>query len=169
MKVDEIDWQNKPAGATHWEPESYDYAEGWMKLEGDVWYFWCTDHNVWEDDCNVTSSRVNTFIPVTKSSDWNGEGLPPVGCRCMFTEYGDDMVGVIVAHVKRDGMIEAIIQLDNDDWFPGEEESFKPITTPAELKVEQAIDMIMDDLNLPSDCRYIAERVYERGYSKDNQ
>ena len=167
MKVSEIDWKNKPYGATHWEPESYDYAEGWMKLEGNMWCFWCVDHNVWKYDFSVTSSRVNKFIPVTKSSDWNGEGLPPVGCPCMFTEYGEDMVGVIVAHVKRNNMIEAIIQLDNY-WFQGEEGSFKPIKTPTELKVEQAIDMIMDDLNLPSDCRHIAELVYERGYSKDN-
>lgn len=38
-----IDWNTAPEGATHWEPAGLEFHEGWMKKEGNGWFFWGLD------------------------------------------------------------------------------------------------------------------------------
>jgi len=98
--------------------------------------------------------------------------LPPAGTSCEV----DD----------RDGWYEAIIiGIDSQGYavyespwksvpYDGDNcpKSFRPIKSPEQLKDEErekAIDEIMSDLNLCADCRYIASRVFDKGYCKQEK
>ncbi|HBO4307565.1 TPA: hypothetical protein L4U29_004042 [Pseudomonas aeruginosa] len=59
-----IDWNTAPEGATHWEPRSYDFAEGWMRKDGDGWSYWSEGREVWVRGvltCDVSPEREATF------------------------------------------------------------------------------------------------------------
>ncbi|MGU2286872.1 hypothetical protein B7H20_18350 [Pseudomonas aeruginosa] len=59
-----IDWSTAPEGATHWEPRSYDFAEGWMRKDGDGWSYWSEGREVWVRGvltCDVSPEREATF------------------------------------------------------------------------------------------------------------
>ncbi|HGW5815193.1 TPA: hypothetical protein ACNIOI_000050 [Pseudomonas aeruginosa] len=59
-----IDWTKAPEGATHWEPRSYDFAEGWMRKDGDGWSYWSEGREVWVRGvltCDVSPEREATF------------------------------------------------------------------------------------------------------------
>ncbi|HHQ3225132.1 TPA: hypothetical protein ACSPQD_004035 [Pseudomonas aeruginosa] len=59
-----IDWTKAPEGATHWEPSSYEFAEGWMRKDGDGWSYWIEGREVWVRGvitCDVSPEREATF------------------------------------------------------------------------------------------------------------
>jgi hypothetical protein len=80
-------WAGAPEGATHWEPGSFKFSAGWMRLKDGWWSYWSDSQKRWlsgAPSCNVSVSRADTFIsrPTTQSDAWNGDGLPPVGTVC---------------------------------------------------------------------------------------
>lgn len=59
-----IEWSTAPEGATHWEPRSYDFAEGWMRKDWDGWSYWSEGREVWVRGvltCDVSAEREATF------------------------------------------------------------------------------------------------------------
>ncbi|MFG8317769.1 hypothetical protein ACEOPL_26605 [Pseudomonas aeruginosa] len=75
-----IDWNTAPEGATHWEPTGPEFHEGWMKKEGDYWFYWVEGINKWchGPSCNVPAERAATF-EARPQEEWDGQGLPTVG------------------------------------------------------------------------------------------
>ncbi|MFO7066836.1 UNVERIFIED_CONTAM: hypothetical protein P3C79_16445, partial [Pseudomonas aeruginosa] len=74
-----IDWSTAPEGATHWEPSSYEFAEGWMRKVGDKWSYWLEGSKVWGlsgPACCVSAEREATFEARPQDA-WDGKGLPP--------------------------------------------------------------------------------------------
>ncbi|HCJ6265532.1 hypothetical protein ACRS9D_05205 [Pseudomonas aeruginosa] len=81
-----IDWSKAPEGATHWEPKSYYFTEGWMRKVGNEWSFWSEVSESWVRGtltCNVSAEREATF-EAKPQDPWNGQGLPPVGTVCEY-------------------------------------------------------------------------------------
>ncbi|MEN1775965.1 hypothetical protein AAIH35_31555, partial [Pseudomonas aeruginosa] len=76
-----IDWNTAPEGATHWEPSGPDFNKGWMKKEGNEWFYWSEGSNRWFQgklSCNVSADREATFEARPQEA-WDGHGLPPTG------------------------------------------------------------------------------------------
>ncbi|MCZ7743491.1 HNH endonuclease [Pseudomonas aeruginosa] len=79
-----IDWSKAPEGATHWEPSGPSFNEGWMKKEGNEWFYWGEGPKRWFQgklSCNVSAEREATFEARPQEA-WDGQGLPPVGTVC---------------------------------------------------------------------------------------
>jgi hypothetical protein len=93
---------------------------------------------------------------------WNGEGWPPVGQKCLNREGRE---GVIVAHVTdSNGDIEAIMQC-SDDWHicgEGDAKPINPIKSERDRQIE-AIESIVSSVAAGSDVEPIAEALYTAG------
>ncbi|HCF9473250.1 TPA: hypothetical protein NI647_000929 [Pseudomonas aeruginosa] len=72
-----IDWNTAPEGATHWEPAGLEFHEGWMKKEGNGWFFWGLGAE-WKYGGDVSAEREATFEARPQEA-WGGHGLPPTG------------------------------------------------------------------------------------------
>lgn len=70
--------------------------------------------------------------------EWNGEGLPPVGCEC---ELYDSESGWEVVFVKYVGNKTVVVDLLDGDEYSFELSTceFRPLRTEAERKREEAI------------------------------
>ncbi|HEK0003306.1 TPA: hypothetical protein SMN85_003638 [Pseudomonas aeruginosa] len=80
-----IDWNTAPEGATHWEPRGSLYLEGWMRKVGNKWSYWAEGRKVWVSGtpgCYVSAEREATFEARPQEA-WDGQGLPPVGTKCL--------------------------------------------------------------------------------------
>ncbi|MBM2500574.1 hypothetical protein JQS51_30345 [Pseudomonas aeruginosa] len=77
-----IDWSKAPEGATHWEPTGPEFNEGWMKKEGNGWFFWGLGAE-WKYEGDVSAEREATF-EARPQETWDGQGLPPVGTVCEY-------------------------------------------------------------------------------------
>ncbi len=93
-----IDWSKAPEGATHWEPTGPEFNEGWMKKEGNGWFFWGLGAE-WKYGGDVSAEREATFEARPQEA-WDGQGLPPVGAKCL-TDRNDFIREVtILCHGK---------------------------------------------------------------------
>lgn len=114
------------------------------------------------------------------ATEWNGEGLPPVGAEFegRFADYDDGRSswawGRVLAHGQR-----RIFYVDRtgDEWShaPADME-FRPIRTPEQIAAderEKAIEEMRRDTTVTGVARAIqydqAERLYELGYRKQVQ
>ncbi|HFH4112901.1 TPA: hypothetical protein ACGJ6O_003071 [Pseudomonas aeruginosa] len=94
-----IDWNTAPEGATHWEPAGLEFHEGWMKKEGNGWFFWGLDAE-WKYGGDVSAEREATFEARPQEA-WDGQGLPPVGIEAEVIWDGADIAyfrAKILAH-----------------------------------------------------------------------
>lgn len=93
------------------------------------------------------------------SIDWNGEGLPPVGCECEVNDERTDswsLVDSVLAHACVHGRDVAVFQIaDYIGYSPTDR--FRPIRTEAERRRESSVDAICDILRVDRDC---GERIY---------
>ncbi|ELX9520691.1 hypothetical protein ACKWWR_006181 [Pseudomonas aeruginosa] len=141
-----IDWSTAPEGATHWEPRSYDFAEGWMRKDWDGWSYWSEGGEVWVRGvltCDVSAEREATF-EARPQDTWDGQGLPPVGTLCewhgpnsdgpdgwVYTEsnvvaYTDD--GLFIC-MQKPGCWPVVQRIDNCE--------FRPLRTPEQIAAEE--------------------------------
>lgn len=127
-----IYWSTAPEGATHWEPKSYYFAEGWMRKVGNEWSFWSEVSESWVRGtltCNVSGEREAKFEARPQES-WDGQGLPPVGTVCEY--YADENTWrrcEIVAH--KDG--QAVVWVNNAHIWASSGASLRPIRTPEQI------------------------------------
>ena len=155
--------EHAPDGATHWEPESYDFIEGFMKKDGDTWYFW--DESVgWKHDHNMDDDegqRVNSFLSKPQQELIPGVTLPPVGTKCRIhltepsfyqktyptVEHGMEVE--IIQHLDTGkGEVAVFKYLNESDW--GEyycvaqaiAECFVPLKTKEQIEEEETKKVI---------------------------
>lgn len=83
--------------------------------------------------------------------EWDGEGLPPVGCECEYETNGYGIKKVRVECITTDGI--AFTWLGEDPRFSGldcintsQSHRFRPIRSEADKKKEEAIKAIFDTL-----------------------
>lgn len=109
-----------PEGATHYHNETDDYLFCWFKIVGNKWFVFCPDDVPRWEKCNLehhrsgivqflqtetpperealdmidtTSKQVESLAndsELPNGSEWDGEGLPPVGveCECLIDDSG---------------------------------------------------------------------------------
>ncbi|HBO1943250.1 TPA: hypothetical protein L4G29_005636 [Pseudomonas aeruginosa] len=165
-----IDWSKAPEGATHWEPTGPECHEGWMKKEGDYWFYWVEGINKWchGPSCNVSAERAATFEARPQEA-WGGQGLPPVGTVCEY--YADENTWrscEIVAH--KDG--QAVVWANNVHIWASSGASLRPIRTPEQIAAEErekAINQMISDAGYvdPKIGTFVAMgNLYDAGYRR---
>ncbi|WP_311185474.1 hypothetical protein [Pseudomonas aeruginosa] len=170
-----IDWSKAPEGATHWEPTGPEFHEGWMKKEGDYWFYWVEGTNKWfhGPSCNVSAERAAKFEARPQEA-WDGQGLPPVGTGCeVKNDISDswDAVDEILAHTVIKGTAVAVFKRgDHIAYSPKSE--FRPIRTPEQIAAEERskecdrIFFILSNVEREGNRSDMAEAIYDAGYRR---
>ncbi|HCF4509468.1 TPA: hypothetical protein NIF35_003476 [Pseudomonas aeruginosa] len=171
-----IDWSTAPEGATHWEPRGPDFSEGWMKKEGNEWFYWGEGTNKWfkgKLSCNVSAEREATFEARPQEA-WDGQGLPPVGITCESWRSGVRRIVKILGHgdeyifVREDDGREILLSI-------GDGREFRPIRTPEQIAAEERskecdrIFAILSSVEREGNRSDMAEALYDAGYRRQEE
>ena len=161
--MSDIDWSKAPEGATHYNMGN----ELFYKCEQNpiCIKFW---HSKWEVSCHWRLPP--NLVKRPDSPEWNGEGLPPVGCLCEFKP--DPSIEawikcVFVAKLNNEYIVDVLVNdfmrcgLDRMKAIDGR---FRPIKTER----ERAIDFLEMDLRKLYKDNYLvtATALYDAGYRK---
>lgn len=99
-------------------------------------------------------------------TEWNGEGLPPVGCECEYETKFHGWQPVRIELIKSEGI--AFTWLDNSEAYNGldcvgvkKAGSFRPIRSEADKKRDAAISAIDAACLLARDASKTAEAIYD--------
>lgn len=116
-------------------------AQGQADLDGDV-----ADNFRWEHFSNgadVVAYRLHKSKH--QKPQWNGEGLPPVGCECEYETKFNGWQPVRIELIKSEGI--AFTWLANSEAYNGldcvgvqKAGSFRPIRSEADKKREEALN-----------------------------
>ncbi|HEJ3825257.1 TPA: hypothetical protein SL450_001743 [Pseudomonas aeruginosa] len=128
-----IDWSKAPDGATHWEPTGPDFCEGWMKKEGNDWFFWGEESEKWKFWGDVSAEREETFEARPQDA-WDGQCLPPVGIECEFSMNPGSISWAKGRVIGHDGVFAVISH--NGKYYPRNEHGVRPIRTPEQIAAE---------------------------------
>ncbi|MDU0699518.1 hypothetical protein Q8W87_05415 [Pseudomonas aeruginosa] len=171
-----IDWNTAPEGATHWEPKSYYFTEGWMRKVGNEWSFWSEVSESWVRGtltCNVSAEREATF-EAKPQDPWNGQGLPPVGTNCEYRSNDGWLRCEVVAH--RNNAAVVLNPHYEADFVPPQD--LRPIRTPEQIAAdsrEKAIDAMLA-LDPPHESgfamtsrRQFCEILFDAGYRRQEE
>lgn len=171
-----IDWTKAPEGATHWEPSSYEFAEGWMRKVGDKWSYWLEGSKVWGlsgPACCVSAEREATF-EARPQDTWDGQGLPPVGTACeyrhmIWPEYRSCEIRYISE--------ESLVAYDDaqEQFYRTCDMLFRPVRTLEQIAAEErekAINQMISDAGYvdPKIGTFVAMRnLYDAGYRRQEE
>ncbi|MEV1767230.1 hypothetical protein ABZQ58_32145, partial [Pseudomonas aeruginosa] len=155
--------------ATHWEPSGPDFNKGWMKKEGNEWFYWSEGSNRWFQgklSCNVSAEREATFEARPQEA-WDGRGLPPVGIECEFSLNVGSIgwaEGRVIGH---DGVFAVISH--KGKYYPRNEHGVRPIRTHEQIAAEErekAVgDMAMSIQGVPYQYPTLYA-LYDAGYRR---
>ncbi|AVE32265.1 hypothetical protein [Pseudomonas aeruginosa] len=176
-----IDWSKAPEGATHWEPRGPDFGEGWMKKEGNEWFYWGEGTNKWfkgKLSCNVSAEREATF-EARPQDTWDGQGLPPVGTVCEYRchdnicEPKDWTVVHVLAHANH-GSDTAMLLAEDVSGEPGTmygriwiPRTCRPLRTPEQIAAEER-EKAIEEMCFAEETLTVkqAKALYEAGYRR---
>ncbi len=181
-----IDWSCAPEGATHWEPAGLEFHEGWMKKEGNGWFFWGLGAE-WKYEGDVSAEREATF-EARPQEQWDGQGLPPVGTLCEFAggtyspedpfdndlREGDRVT--IIAHFKDGDLDLAAFTFNPQVRNPnrgaacveqGAYGCFRPLCTPEQIAAEER-EKAIEEMCFAEETLTVkqAKALYEAGYRR---
>lgn len=116
-----------------------------------------SSHGVWG---NAIKPDAFTLIAAReKLAEWDGEGLPPVGCECEYETKFDGWQPVRIELIKSEGI--AFTWLSNSQAYNGldcvgvqKSGSFRPISSEADKKKEAVEKAIADALFKDGDFDY---------------
>lgn len=166
-----IDWSTAPEGATHWEPSSYEFAEGWMRKVGDKWSYWLEGSKVWGlsgPACCVSAEREATFEARPQDA-WDGQGLPPVGTVCeyrhmIWPEYRPCEIRYISE--------ESLVAYDDaqEQFYRTCDMLFRPIRTPEKIAAEER-EKAIEEMCFAEETLTVkqAKALYEAGYRRQEE
>lgn len=167
-----IDWNTAPEGATHWEPSGPEFNEGWMKKEGNGWFFWGLGEE-WKYGGDVSAEREATF-EARPQEDWDGRGLLPVGTVCeyrhmIWPEYRPCEIRYISE--------ESLVAYDDaqEQFYRTCDMLFRPIRTPEQIAAEErekAINQMISDAGYvdPKIGTFVAMgNLYDAGYRRQEE
>lgn len=182
-----IDWSKAPEGATHWEPTGPEFHEGWMKKEGNKWFYWGKGSEQWVSArhyCDVSAEREATF-EARPQETWNGQGLPPVGTVCEHYGTADDLAWLeveVIGHGNVDGRNVAFFRYGTGSprftVSYSTANNFRPIRTPEQIAADEreAAIVAMLDLDPPHENglgltsrRQFCETLYDAGYRRQEE
>ncbi|MFY8385474.1 hypothetical protein ACOWPS_20425 [Pseudomonas aeruginosa] len=159
-----IDWSTAPEGATHWEPAGLEFHEGWMKKEGNGWFFWGLGAE-WKYGGDVSAEREATFEARPQEA-WDGQGLPPVGTVCeyrhmIWPEYRPCEIRYISE--------ESLVAYDDaqEQCYHTCDMLFRPIRTPEQIAAEER-EKAIEEMCFAEETLTVkqAKALYEAGYRR---
>ncbi|ENM3028930.1 hypothetical protein AB7A55_004952 [Pseudomonas aeruginosa] len=163
-----IDWSKAPEGATHWEPTGPDFYEGWMMKYGDQWFYWSESGHKWINGiltCDVSAEREATFEARPQEA-WDGQGLPPVGAKCL-TDRNDFLREVtILCHGKtRTFVFDHVSQ--EEICLVLKDRVFLPIRTPEQIAAEER-EKAIEEMCFAEETLTVkqAKALYDAGYRR---
>ncbi|MFU7155778.1 hypothetical protein ACM74Y_26575 [Pseudomonas aeruginosa] len=175
-----IDWNTAPEGATHWEPTGPEFHEGWMKEEGEKWFWWSEGTKEWVETFSVPAKRKATFEARPQDA-WNGQGLPPVGTVCIVEPHN-----TMWGFSSTSGYERKILAYYGEYVWLGHAETplettridkvdFRPIRTPEQIAAEERRNSILHLANILIDSRgqcneySQAEAIFDAGYRRQEE
>ncbi|MBX5852222.1 hypothetical protein ISE07_26115 [Pseudomonas aeruginosa] len=164
-----IDWSCAPEGATHWEPAGLEFHEGWMKKEGNGWFFWGLGAE-WKYEGDVSAEREATFEARPQEA-WDGHGLPPTGLLVEWKSGLDHEWRrvTVLAYANGDAWLQPE---DGDSFIVGNPENFRRIRTPEQIAAEERskecdrIFFILSSVEREGNRSDMAEALYDAGYRR---
>ncbi|HBO3905367.1 TPA: hypothetical protein L4T53_004520 [Pseudomonas aeruginosa] len=174
-----IDWSKAPEGATHWEPSSYEFAEGWMRKVGDKWSYWLEGSKVWGlsgPACCVSAEREATFEARPQES-WNGQGLPPVGTVCEHYGTADDFAWLeveVIGHGNVDGRNVAFFRYGTGSprftVSYSTANNFRPIRTPEQIAADER-EKAIEEMCFAVETLTVkqAKALFDAGYRRQEE
>ncbi|HBO6815973.1 TPA: hypothetical protein L4857_005817 [Pseudomonas aeruginosa] len=173
-----IDWSKAPEGATHWEPKSYYFTEGWMRKVGNEWSFWSEVSESWVRGtltCNVSAEREATF-EAKPQDPWNGQGLPPVGTVCIVEPHN-----TMWGFSSTSGYERKILAYYGEYVWLGHAETplettridkvdFRPIRTPEQIAAEER-EKAIEEMCFAEETLTVkqAKALYDAGYRRQEE
>lgn len=99
--------------------------------------------------CLVTDDDTRQMENILRGEEWDGEGIPPVGCACEFNahERGWEKCSVLYAS-KYTVLLRTARDGDPEEGFTPEDLKFRPIRSEADKKRTEAATSIMKQLLL---------------------
>ncbi|HHK0021537.1 TPA: hypothetical protein ACQQGR_004928 [Pseudomonas aeruginosa] len=182
-----IDWSKAPSSATHYLPEQKDlgWEACWYKKDGDKWLVMnCArlekrGHMEWV----VDDSEVDKFVPLLVprsafSSEWNGQGLPPVGTVCIVEPHN-----TMWGFSSTSGYERKILAYYGEYVWLGHAETplettridkvdFRPLSTPEQIAAEEREKAIEEMRELVGDIDKVPTwsdalaALYDAGYRR---
>ncbi|RPX30131.1 hypothetical protein KK198_16045 [Pseudomonas aeruginosa] len=170
-----IDWTKAPEGATHWEPSSYEFAEGWMRKVGDKWSYWLEGSKVWGlsgPACCVSAEREATF-EARPQETWDGKCLPPVGTVCEVKHRDIGWVRCeIVAHKSFScgGLTHAIAWIDENTLDQSQGLRFRQLRTPEQIAAEER-EKAIEEMCFAVETLTVkqAKALFDAGYRRQEE
>ncbi|HEJ3677415.1 hypothetical protein ACOANY_31690 [Pseudomonas aeruginosa] len=162
-----IDWNTAPEGATHWEPAGLEFHEGWMKKEGNGWFFWGLDAE-WKYGGDVSAEREATFEARPQEA-WDGQGLPPVGVECeyrhmIWPEYRRCEIRYISD--------ESLVAYDNgqEQYYRTHDMLFRPLRTPSRSLAEER-EKAIEEMCFAVETLTVkqAKALFDAGYRRQEE
>ncbi|MER0688529.1 hypothetical protein AAA569_35755 [Pseudomonas aeruginosa] len=159
-----IDWNTAPEGATHWEPAGLEFHEGWMKKEGNGWFFWGLGAE-WKYEGDVSAEREATF-EARPQETWDGQGLPPVGTVCeyrhmIWPEYRSCEIRYISE--------ESLVAYDDaqEQFYRTCDMLFRPVRSPEQIAAEER-EKAIEEMCFAEETLTVkqAKALYEAGYRR---
>jgi hypothetical protein len=151
-----IDWSKAPEGATHKHPF------GWYKRVEDKWFFTPLGVSDWKQSIHQWTDDEFLAVRPTEQTQWNGEGLPPIGTEveyCSAAHDGEWFKGNILGyHGKYVWMLESH---DNEPCtYSLSEVEFRPIKTERQIQIDK-----IESIIYYAECTTTsaAERLYDAG------
>ncbi|MDY1279602.1 hypothetical protein ACM8AR_21550 [Pseudomonas aeruginosa] len=179
-----IDWNTAPEGATHWEPTGPEFHEGWMKKEGDYWFYWVEGINKWchgKISCNVSAEREATFEARPQEA-WDGQCLPPTGLLVEWKAGLDHEWRrvTVLAYANGDAWLQPE---DGDSFIVGNPANFRRIRTPEQIAAEareheirnactsiaRTLDRFKNDIPGGAAARAVIEAMIDAGYRRQEE
>ncbi|BBJ66270.1 hypothetical protein [Enterobacter sp. 18A13] len=114
----------------------------------------------------MTDDDARRIEKLLRTEEWDGEGLPPAGCR-VEANYGGEWVEATVAYTDRpeahgDAVAwkEALV-FDCKTTRPFWADEFRPIRSEADKKRDEAIKKICEVLSVGKNTEDDAKNIYE--------
>jgi len=160
---------------THGNESEFNGAPGWAKLAISDGYSnaFCNELDymataIWSNGrqfkiANPTKfTVVGTRKLVSEESEWNGEGLPPVGCECEFNAYDRGWEKCVVLYVSEYTVLLRTNRASDPEeaFIPGDIE-FRPIRSEAYKKRDVAIANIDVVLLMVRDRSKTSSEIYD--------
>ncbi|HDR2991374.1 TPA: hypothetical protein QCK87_001148 [Pseudomonas aeruginosa] len=166
-----IDWTKAPEGATHWEPSSYEFAEGWMRKVGDKWSYWLEGSKVWGlsgPACCVSAEREATFEARPQEA-WEGQGLPPVGLLVEWKAGADHEWRrvTVLAYANGDAWLQPE---EGDSFIVGNPANFRRIRTLEQIAAEER-EKAIEEMCFAVETLTVkqAKALFDAGYRRQEE
>ncbi|WP_336993529.1 hypothetical protein [Lelliottia amnigena] len=110
-------------------------------------------HLVLADDwmnAEITHEQYEAALAASKT-EWNGEGLPPVGTKCEFKCGTGEWVVVEITAIARKGLCFVEPGKDGENYVSFDRE-FRPIRSESDKKRDEAIETIASLIEYRNGC-----------------